>query len=110
MYSISHSPISPSIFLRGVIQYTSRYTDELRDNSRTELPIYLKNKEGEFIRSTSVENNSLQADFLFSYRPTPGTLVFFGYGSAMTEPERYRFRSFQRKSDGYFLKVSYLFR
>ena len=102
--------ISPSIFLRGVIQYTSRYTDELRDNSRTELPIYLKNKEGEFIRSTSVENNSLQADFLFSYRPTPGTLVFFGYGSAMTEPERYRFRSFQRKSDGYFLKVSYLFR
>jgi len=102
--------ISSSIFLRGVVQYTSRFRDSLRDNSRTELPIYFKNKDEGFDLSTPNESNSIQADFLFSYRPTPGTLLFLGYGSAMTEPSRFRFQSVERQSDGYFLKVSYLFR
>ena len=102
--------ITPSIFLRGVVQYTSRYRDSLRDNSRTELPVYFKNEDGEYSLSQAVETNSIQADFLFSYRPTPGTLVFLGYGSAMKEPNRFRFETIERQSDGYFLKVSYLFR
>jgi|TARA_B110000263_G_C15311954_1_gene514017 hypothetical protein len=102
--------ISSSIFLRGVIQYTSRYRDSLRDNSRTESPIYFKNEDGDFNLSVPVETNNIQADFLFSYRPTPGTLLFFGYGSFLTEPSRFRFQSIDRQSDGYFLKVSYLFK
>ena len=102
--------ITPSIFLRGVIQYTSRYRDSLRDNSRTELPIYFKNEDGDFNLSVPVESNDIQADFLFSYRPTPGTLLFFGYGSVLSEPSRFRFQSIDRQSDGYFLKVSYLFK
>ena len=102
--------ITPSIFLRGVVQYTSRYRDSLRDNSRTELPIYFKNEDGDFNLSVPVESNDIQADFLFSYRPTPGTLLFFGYGSVLSEPSRFRFQSIDRQSDGYFLKVSYLFK
>ena len=101
--------ITPTIFLRGVVQYTSRYRDTLRDNSRTELPIYFKDLNGDFVAASSVETNNIEADFLFSYRPMPGTLVFIGYGSALTEPRRFRFDSVQRKSDGFFMKVSYLF-
>ena len=101
--------ITPTIFLRGVVQYTSRYRDTLRDNSRTELPIYFKDSNGDFVAASSVETNNIEADFLCSYRPMPGTLVFIGYGSALTEPRRFRFDSVQRKSDGFFMKVSYLF-
>ena len=103
------SQVTPTIFLRAVIQYTSRYRDNLRDNSRTELPIYFKDSNGDFVPATSVETNNIEADFLFSYRPIPGTLVFIGYGSALTEPRRFRFNSVQRNSDGFFMKVSYLF-
>ena len=101
--------ITPTIFLRGVVQYTSKYRDTLRDNSRTELPIYFKDSNGDFVPASSVETNNIEADFLFSYRPIPGTLVFIGYGSALTEPRRFRFDSVQRNSDGFFMKVSYLF-
>jgi hypothetical protein len=49
-------------------------------------------------------------DWLFSYQPTPGTVVFAGYGSTLTEAEGLRFRALRRDTDGFFLKVSYLFR
>jgi hypothetical protein len=49
-------------------------------------------------------------DWLFSYRPTPGTLVYLGYGSTMSETEEFRFRDLRRTSDGFFGKLSYLFR
>ncbi len=101
--------ITPTIFLRGVVQYTAKFRDSLRDNSRTELPIYFKDSDGQQIPALSETSNNIEADFLFSYRPMPGTLVFFGYGSALTEPNQFRFKSMARQSDGFFLKVSYLF-
>ena len=102
--------ITPTIFLRGVVQYTSKYRDDLRDNSRTELPIYFKDSNDDYIPALSKTTNNIEADFLFSYRPTPGTLVFFGYGSALTEPNRFQFQSLQRQSDGFFMKFTYLLR
>ena len=102
--------ITPTIFLRGVVQYTSKYRDDLRDNSRTELPIYFKDSNDKYIPALSETTNNIEADFLFSYRPIPGTLVFFGYGSAMTEANRFQFQSLQRQSDGFFMKFTYLFR
>ena len=54
--------------------------------------------------------NELRSDFLFSYRPTPGTVLFFGYGASLTEPDAFRFQNLRRTSDGFFLKASYLFR
>ena len=101
--------ITPTIFLRGVLQYTSRFRDNLRDNSRTEMPIYFKDSDDNYIPALSETSNDIEADFLFSYRPRPGTLVFFGYGSALTEPNRFRFQSLARQADGFFLKISYLF-
>ena len=101
--------ITATIFLRGVVQYTSRFRDDLRDNSRTEMPIYFKDSDDNYIPALSETSNDIEADFLFSYRPRPGTLVFFGYGSALTEPNRFRFQSLARQTDGFFLKISYLF-
>ena len=49
-------------------------------------------------------------DALFSYQPTPGTVVFFGYGSTAAEPNDWRTTELRRVRDGFFLKVSYLFR
>ena len=80
------------------------------DSSSDGQPLYFKNNDGSFSRALERKSNSLQADFLFSYRPTPGTLVFLGYGSSLQEPERYRFRNLERKSDGFFIKLSYLYR
>jgi len=52
----------------------------------------------------------LQMDWLFSYRPVPGTLFYFGYGSTMTEADEFRFGNLRRNRDGFFAKLSYLFR
>jgi hypothetical protein len=101
--------ITPSIFLRGVIQYDSRYRDALRDNSRTELPVYVQNSDGDYSKTKQLYQNDITADFLFSYRPNPGTLIFIGYGSALTEPDALKFRSMTRQMDRFFLKLSYLF-
>ena len=58
-------------------------------------------------RSTNTE---FRNDFLFSYKPTPGTVLFFGYGSSLSEPDPFSFRRLSRTGDGFFLKASYLFR
>jgi hypothetical protein len=55
-------------------------------------------------------SNALRVDWLFSYQPNPGTVIFAGYGSSLTEPDAFRFQDLQRVNDGFFVKVSYLFR
>jgi hypothetical protein len=37
-------------------------------------------------------------------------VVFAGYGSSLTEPDAFRFRELERVRDGFFVKLSYLFR
>jgi hypothetical protein len=54
--------------------------------------------------------NDFRNDLLFSYKPLPGTLLFFGYGASLTEPDAFRFRNLRRAADGVFFKLSYLFR
>jgi hypothetical protein len=52
----------------------------------------------------------IRLDWLLSYQPRPGTVAFVGYGSSMTEDDQFRFRHLQRTADGFFLKLSYVFR
>ena len=54
--------------------------------------------------------NDFRVDLLLSFRPTPGTVLFLGYGSSLTESEPFKFRDLERVRDGFFAKVSYLFR
>ncbi|MEO8193303.1 MAG: DUF5916 domain-containing protein [Gemmatimonadales bacterium] len=95
--------VTRALFLRLVGQYAARSRANLRD--RNGNPILIGNvlDEGSTI-------NEFSMDWLFSYRPIPGTLVYLGYGSTMEEPEEFRFSGLRRTRDGFFGKLSYLFR
>jgi hypothetical protein len=104
--------ISRPIFVRVVGEYNSDWQDDLRDDSRTNLPIYLLNRAtGVYERAAKTSLKSFRADWLFSYQPTPGTVLFAGYGNTLAnldeDPRPARLR---RTQDGFFLKLSYLFR
>lgn len=98
------------LFIRLVGEYAASKQDSLRDNSRTEYPVYYSDGSGGFTRASAVTRNNFHTDVLVAFTPTPGTVVFAGYGSTMTEPESFRFNSLQRQRDSFFAKVSYLFR
>ena len=54
---------------------------------------------------------SFRADWLFSYQPTPGTVLFAGYGNTLANLEEDpRSARLPPSVDGFFLKFSYLFR
>jgi len=63
-----------------------------------------------FAASPAFERSRFRVDGLFSYQPTPGTVLFAGYSSLLTEARGLQFDRLQRTNDGFFLKVSYLFR
>ncbi|MGI8497581.1 MAG: DUF5916 domain-containing protein [Gemmatimonadaceae bacterium] len=103
--------LSRSIFLRAVGEYDSFLQDSLRDDSRTGAPILVRDpSSGIYVRAGAQRNNSLRADWLFSYQPVPGTVLFAGYGAHATEPDALRFNRLRRVRDGFFLKMSYLYR
>jgi hypothetical protein len=101
--------LSRPLFLRLLGEYTAAFTDSLRDDTRTGAPILLV-QDGRLVRAVAVRSNTVRADLLLSYRPTPGTVIFVGYGSSLEEPEAFRFGRLRRTSDGLFLKVSYALR
>jgi hypothetical protein len=95
--------VSPPIFLRLVGQYAARTRSALRD--RDGNPILVNG-----VIDTGSTVNEFSTDWLFSYRPVPGTLVYLGYGSTLNEPREFRFQDLRRTRDGFFCKISYLFR
>jgi Domain of unknown function (DUF5916) len=95
--------VSPPIFLRLVGQYAARSRSALRD--RDGNPILVNG-----VIDAGDTTNEFSTDWLFSYRPVPGTLVYLGYGSTLEEPREFRFQNLQRTRDGFFGKISYLFR
>lgn len=101
--------ISRPLFVRFVGQYQSQERAALRD-PRTGEPIVMRNAAGGFDPALPVETNRLRTDWLISYRPTPGTVLFAGYGSGFNSTDGYSLRGLERSDDGFFFKVSYLFR
>ena len=101
--------LSRSIFLRLVGQYTAIERDSLRDEGGTNFPILIKSG-STFARAGAQSTNRFRADALFSYQPSPGTVLFAGYGSTLQETDPFAFRRLDRQSDAFFLKMSYLFR
>lgn len=104
--------ISRPIFVRFVGEYNSDWQDDLRDDGRSNLPIYILNRAtGRYDRATGSSSRSFRADWLFSYQPTPGTVLFAGYGNTLADlDDDVKTRGLQRARDGFFLKFSYLFR
>ena len=100
-----------SVFLRLVGEYDSDRHDDLRDDSRTGLPIVIRDPlTGTYARALRSEKKTFRMDWLFSYRPVPGTVFFFGYGSSLADRDSVPGRNLERVNDGFFLKASYLFR
>jgi hypothetical protein len=102
--------VARPVFVRLVGQYDALKVDSLRDASRTEFPVLLRNPDGSFRRAVATQRGSFRGDALFSYQPTPGTVFFFGYGSSYLSPTFLDRESLNRTRDGFFLKASYLFR
>ncbi len=93
-----------SLFFRMVGQYQSQRQAMLLDAIDGE-PLLV----GGAI-SPAQQSNGLRLDWLASYKPTPGTMVFFGYGTSLVTDRMLNFSNLQRLNDGFFLKVAYLFR
>jgi hypothetical protein len=103
--------VSRSVFLRLVGELDASFTDALRDDSRTELPILIRDPDsGQYEPALAEEQSLFRWDALFSWQPIPGTVFFAGYGSTLDAPRGLRFRNLSRTGDGFFVKLSYLFR
>jgi hypothetical protein len=91
-----------SIFFRLVPEY------------RTERYVQLRDDRGRPLVSSGVpvrplDRRGLHWDALFSYQPSPGTVAFFGYGSSLDADPAFG-SPLRRSSDGFFVKLAYLFR
>jgi hypothetical protein len=94
--------------VRVVAQYEAGVRGPLLDPA-TLRTLLVRGSDGSFSASTESRSNTLRADFLFSYRPSPGTVFFAGYGNSLTETDPLAFQRLRRTGDGFFLKVSYVF-
>jgi hypothetical protein len=114
--------IARPVFVRLVGEYSSFYRDALRDETTTGRPILAADRCNGFVYGVTVacQRSSFRGDFLFSYQPNPGTVVFLGYGAGYADtrrdaqpfefPSSFGFRGYNRRDDALFVKASYLFR
>jgi hypothetical protein len=93
-----------AFFIRGIAEYRAERRSALRA-AATGYPLAING-----VPVAGVDTNSLRVDFLASYRPTPGTVAFFGYGASLNEPDSFGFRDLTRSSDGLFMKLAYQLR
>ena len=100
--------IARPIFVRVVSQYTANLREPLRDPRTGE--VLLTGTPGALTPAARTASNSLRTDWLFSYRPTPGTVFFLGYGGNLSETDPLAFRELKRTNDSFFMKASYVFR
>jgi hypothetical protein len=91
------------LFFRFVGQYTSQQQAALEGPTGTPM------LEGG-VPIPADENNGLRMDLLGSYEPSPGTVVFLGYGTSLAGEKTLTFKELERTQDGFFLKLAYLFR
>jgi hypothetical protein len=93
-----------SLFVRAVAEYEAQRRDALRD-AVTGAPLVIGGQP-----QGRDDFNRLRLDLLLSYQPTPGTVAFLGYGSSLDNGRDFGFDALARESDGFFLKLAYLFR
>lgn len=103
--------LSRSVFFRFVGQYVAQERDSLRNVAGGNEPILIRDPgTGAYAYARAQASNGLRADWLFSYLPVPGTVIFAGYGSSLTEDRAFTLTDLRRAQDGFFLKASWLFR
>jgi len=103
--------VSRPIFVRLVTEYDSQRQDALIDARHGDAPIvYYDPSSATYSPATGFQRGRLHLQGLFSYQPEPGTVFFAGYGALLNEPDGLHFQQYQRLNDGFFVKLSYLFR
>jgi hypothetical protein len=100
---------SRALFLRFVGQMESRDRSALRDPA-TERPLLRRATNGSYAPLAARKSLLGRADVLVSYLPSPGTVVYLGYGTGVDATETMRPVDVQRTTDGAFVKFSYLYR
>lgn len=98
--------VARPLFVRFVAQYEAALQQPLRD-PRTGDTLYRAGTTPSV--SPSSVSNSLRGDALVSYRPSPGIVLFAGYGNTLAEPDALAFKRLRRVNDGFFAKASYVF-
>jgi hypothetical protein len=102
-FKVEYQP-TRTIFFRMVGQYQSQRQDLLLDAIEGQ-PLIVDG-----VIPAAQRSNDLRLDWLASYKPTPGTMVFFGYGASLATDRTLSLANLQRMSDGFFLKVADLIR
>lgn len=102
--------LTRDMFVRAVGEYTAHLVDELRDDSRTNDPILIRDGAGVYSLTERTRVNRFRPELLFSYAPMPGTVLYLGYGGTLTERRPLRFADLERTRDQLFVKGSYLWR
>lgn len=102
--------LSPAFQLRLVSEYSAQDRSALRDDSRTGLPIVQQIGPTQYAPAGAFSQGQLVSQFLFSYFPTPGTVVYLGYGATSGRVGETSDVPLARQRDGLFMKLSYLWR
>lgn len=94
-----------SLFFRVILEYRSDLRSALLDPWNG-APIFVNG-----VVAAEQRFRGLRMDWLASFKPTPGTVAFFGYGSSLERnPALYGKDSLERTADGFFVKLAYLVR
>jgi hypothetical protein len=102
--------VTRQFFVRVIGEHSVVRQDSLRDDTRTELPIFLRSTSGTLTRAAAFERTRVRIDVLLSYLPSPGTVVYLGYGDLLAANQPAGPERLQRTRDQFFMKLSYLFR
>ena len=104
--------LTRSLFVRYIGQYVASRESALEDPGTGAPLVNYDPGSGTYSPAAGRRSNSFRSDVLVSYRPTPGTVLFLGYGQSLTEPTAFAFslHDLRRLNDGFFLKGSYLLR
>lgn len=102
--------VTRQFFVRVIGERPMVRQDSLRDDTHTDLPIYLRGANGKLTRAAAFERTRARIDVLPSYLPSPGTVVYLGYGDTLAADRPAGPERLQRTRDQYFMKLSYLFR
>lgn len=103
--------VTPSVFVRLVTEYDAQKQDALSDARNNNAPILFYNpSSATYSPALATTANRMRLQGLFSYQPIPGTVFFVGYGALLDEPNGLRFSDYNRLNDGFFVKLSWLFR
>ncbi len=102
--------VNRKVFVRVIGELSDLKQDDLRDAGRTNAPIYFLGSGGTLSRAAAFDRKRGRLDFLFSFLPSPGNIVYLGYGDALGANQPQGPATLQRTRDVFFAKLSYLFR